>query len=462
MGLNIRFLADDPIERSDLDTLGFGQFADRLYAALVETPTPYVYGLPGPWGSGKTSVQELLAARFREDLPKANAAKVYVPIWFDTRRYENLDNMISRVAMSWDYSPLGICQDNPYSSGANARDEASQDSETREDRQRPGIACQNAALTHPRDVLSAGAVWVTGTPTHASYERVDKSEAAEPKAARVQYTARMSLPHRQEPQLPAEAVTSELESGSSDTCKQSGTPDHVQADIDALLASFRLQKLRRYFHQRFWEPETREAEYSDRLEGTFKLENVAAHSWHIADAALILATNFAELNVERCVMLALLHDKLEMYTGDFNPVGRDGTGAKTHAFNADKQENKHAAELRALDYYLDQLQPRARPLQRELLLEAIRAETPESRFIKSVDKLQALAYVHLKKAGNLNDMHLRFTLDYSSKSIDYFPEMAQHYLCLRARLLEGICKRRNISYSEFEKSFFAQSELQFE
>jgi signal recognition particle GTPase len=58
--MKFRFVADEPIDRDDLDDLGFSPFVARIYAALADTATPFVYGLLGPWGSGKTSVQKLL------------------------------------------------------------------------------------------------------------------------------------------------------------------------------------------------------------------------------------------------------------------------------------------------------------------------------------------------------------------------------------------------------------------
>jgi hypothetical protein len=93
--MKFRFVADEPIDRCDLDDLGFGPFVARIHAALADTVTPFVYGLLGPWGSGKASVQKLLAARFQEDLDARKADPwLYVPVWLDAWRYENQDNMI--------------------------------------------------------------------------------------------------------------------------------------------------------------------------------------------------------------------------------------------------------------------------------------------------------------------------------------------------------------------------------
>jgi hypothetical protein len=93
--MKFRFVADEPIDRHELDALGFAPFVGRIHAALADTATPFVYGLLGPWGSGKTSVQKLLAGRFQENLEARKTDPwLYVPIWLDAWRYENQDNMI--------------------------------------------------------------------------------------------------------------------------------------------------------------------------------------------------------------------------------------------------------------------------------------------------------------------------------------------------------------------------------
>jgi hypothetical protein len=93
--MKFRFVADEPIHDNASDDLGFAPFVDRIWAALADTTTPFVYGLLGPWGSGKTSVQRLLAARFRQDLAHRKTDPwLYLPVWLDAWRYENQDNMI--------------------------------------------------------------------------------------------------------------------------------------------------------------------------------------------------------------------------------------------------------------------------------------------------------------------------------------------------------------------------------
>jgi 5'-deoxynucleotidase YfbR-like HD superfamily hydrolase len=240
--------------------------------------------------------------------------------------------------------------------------------------------------------------------------------------------------------------------GKTPTCP---TPVVAQADakrdIDVMLWSMKLCSIRRYFHQRFWETETRDAEYADRAEPQPRLESVAEHAWHVADSVLLLAGHFPDLNAERCATLAILHDKMEIETGDQNPVGRDGTGRTTHAFSFQKRRSKTAAERSAIQSYLSRLRPAGRKYQESALLELLEGSTPEAHFVKAVDKLQALAFVLLKKCGDLSDRHLEFTMKYSQKVIGYFPALSVHYSELRSRLIVQVGRRRNCSVRRIEE-----------
>jgi 5'-deoxynucleotidase YfbR-like HD superfamily hydrolase len=232
------------------------------------------------------------------------------------------------------------------------------------------------------------------------------------------------------------------------------SPGDVKRDIDAILWSIKLCSIRRYFHQRFWETETLEAEYASRLEAAPRLESVAEHSWHVADTVLLLGAHFSPLDVDRCVRLAILHDKMEITIGDKNPVGKSGTGESTHAFNADSRAAKENAERDAIERYLTRIRPSAAATQRECLFEILEGKTPEARFVKAIDKLQALGFVAVKKRGRMLDKHLKFTLQYSEKVVLYFPGLSAHYAELRSRLLSRVARYRKISVPDLERSLY--------
>jgi|GEM_PF-2480533 5'-deoxynucleotidase YfbR-like HD superfamily hydrolase len=243
---------------------------------------------------------------------------------------------------------------------------------------------------------------------------------------------------------------SEAHGGSVKSCPGVSAADAKQ-DIDALLWSMKLCTIRRYFHQRFWENETQEAEHAARVEPMPRLETVAEHSWHVADTVLLLVDHFPDLDGEHCAELAILHDKMEITIGDKSPVGRDGTGRSTHAFDFQSKLSKNAAERAAIVHYLSRLRPSARQRQSYALSELLEGATAEAQFVKAVDKLQSLAFVLVKKRGELLDKHLEFTLAYSGKVISYFPRLAGHYFELRSRLLLQVARRRNCSVKRVEE-----------
>lgn len=232
----------------------------------------------------------------------------------------------------------------------------------------------------------------------------------------------------------------------------------IEYDVDALLSSLELQKVRRYMDQLHWQKESAAAHAADCVEPGLKLENVAAHSWHVADAVMLLAPLFPDVNPAHAVELAIVHDKLELFTGDIDPVGPDGQGNSSHAFDPMARAEKTRLELEALDRYLNQLRGPVRERQRDLILETIYGYTSEARLVKAVDKLQALAFVVVKKGGDMTDDHLSFSLRYSFKAVEYFPGVAGHYAILISRLITAVAKQRNVAVSELLNRFPAAAE----
>lgn len=237
------------------------------------------------------------------------------------------------------------------------------------------------------------------------------------------------------------------------SCPRCGRPgeEEVRRDVDAIFWSLRLHGVRRFFRQRFWESESAAAECAGHCEGWPRLESVSEHSWHVADMALLLATHFRHLNLLRCLEMAILHDKLEIITGDADPVGTDGTGTQTHAFNPARRAEKDMEASRALEQYLSLLRDDAAQLQRGLFQDIISGTSPEAVFVRAVDKLQAFAFVITKKRGNFQDGHLAFTLQYVEKGVSAFPGLWGHYLEMRGRLVAEVARVREKPVDAIER-----------
>lgn len=221
------------------------------------------------------------------------------------------------------------------------------------------------------------------------------------------------------------------------------SPTDISHDVDMMLWAFKLQRIRRWMRQPYWQQESLDAEYADKLEDFPRLETVAEHSWNVADSVILLAPSFPYLHRERAVELAILHDKMEIEIGDINPLGRDGTGKKGHAFNGNKQLDKHRRELKAIEGYVRRLRENTARLHRSLLLEGLECRTPEARFVKSIDKMQALAFILLKKGGAVEDKHLTFLVEFTEKNDRYFPPLTGHSQELLRRIFRAAARRQD-------------------
>lgn len=81
-------LGDVPIEGSQrVDALKFEHFATVLARAAVQTVEPITIGVFGEWGTGKTSLMQLI----KKEVDKEKRA---VPIWFNAWQYEKEEHLV--------------------------------------------------------------------------------------------------------------------------------------------------------------------------------------------------------------------------------------------------------------------------------------------------------------------------------------------------------------------------------
>lgn len=128
-------------------------------------------------------------------------------------------------------------------------------------------------------------------------------------------------------------------------------------------------------------------------------ETVAAHSFGVVFMTFLLCPEHLDCN--KCIKMAVIHDLPEQITGDYTPFDNITT------------EEKHQNELLAITQIADKLQ---RPEIKELFIEYEAQKSPEARFVKDIDKLDAVLQAQYYDNQNLTQ-HPIFSefLAYASK-----------------------------------------------
>jgi energy-coupling factor transporter ATP-binding protein EcfA2 len=100
-------LRDFPVENFDDESLGFQQYADALSDFARQCQTPMTIALQGDWGSGKTSLMNLIKGRLEQESDK------YVVIWFNTWQYSQfgLQDELALSLISYFMEMLGAPPD---------------------------------------------------------------------------------------------------------------------------------------------------------------------------------------------------------------------------------------------------------------------------------------------------------------------------------------------------------------
>ncbi|MBB3387214.1 MULTISPECIES: HD domain-containing protein [unclassified Rhizobium] len=230
-------------------------------------------------------------------------------------------------------------------------------------------------------------------------------------------------------------------------------PLDVRADVDMIYRLYDLQKLVRFFGQRYWEEETLEL---GPVPGRLELENVAAHSFNVARCVPLLAPHFPWIDRARAIELALVHDEPEIVTGDKDPVGKDGQGSDTHAFNLTRRLDKDREERRALDALASSMRRSLRESYRTMFEELIEGSSDEAQFVKALDKLQALVFVRLRKGGRITPDHAAFTIRYSRIGVHRFPPLQEHFKLVLRDLLDDVAQSKPTEIPAFCEEAFAK------
>lgn len=143
-------------------------------------------------------------------------------------------------------------------------------------------------------------------------------------------------------------------------------------------------------------------------------ETSAAHSWHLALLVPIVAKELnLEVDVSRAVLVALVHDIVEALAGDID-FSLIATGKKT-------KKQKHDGEVKAIAKIKKSLPEKSGKIISDLWYEYEKAETREAKFVKALDKIEAIN--HMVVIGMECYDHPDFIAPYPNKAVKNFPEL---------------------------------------
>lgn len=132
-------------------------------------------------------------------------------------------------------------------------------------------------------------------------------------------------------------------------------------------------------------------------------ESIAEHTFRVALVAWLLAENKkSNLNIEKIIKMALIHDLCEVYAGDTTPydsiLPKDKKKRKEimktwPRFSEDKRKKllkeKFDKEKKALNQIIDKLPSGIKKDIKNLWLDYEKGLSPEGRFFKQVDRIES-------------------------------------------------------------------------
>ncbi|MFA6097775.1 MAG: HD domain-containing protein [Candidatus Paceibacterota bacterium] len=167
-------------------------------------------------------------------------------------------------------------------------------------------------------------------------------------------------------------------------------------------------------------------------------ESSAEHSWRLSLMAFLAAEELKlDIDTDRAVKIALVHDIAESITGDIDAIKiKNGEITK---------ESKNKLEARAMEN-LRNLAPKKTGSHVYGLWEEYESgKTKEAKYIKALDKLETL--LQLSETGHKIYDDPEFMVHYADKAISNFPELKNMLIEIKKNLKREF-KKGNILWKK--------------
>jgi len=172
------------------------------------------------------------------------------------------------------------------------------------------------------------------------------------------------------------------------------------------------KKMERFVGQVFWRDYPQPKQY----------ESNADHTWRMAMMLVTLEDKLSqEIDFKKAMKMLLVHDIPEMISGDPSPLGSDGTGSDSHAYDRDKASEKFNKENQAAENIFSKLPSSQASELHDLWLEFESQSSYEAKLVKALDKLEGKLQAYEYTKGVVFPKHRDFNLAYGVESYKMDP-----------------------------------------
>ena len=121
-------------------------------------------------------------------------------------------------------------------------------------------------------------------------------------------------------------------------------------------------------------------------------DTVAEHSWRVCLMTLVLAATVPDINRDKCLIMALIHDLPETYAGDVSRLDRNA------------RVGRHDLEKAALEKVVSSVPGGTASEITGLWLEFEEGVSHEARFVQLIDRLEVLLQHNESGVGKWSDL----------------------------------------------------------
>jgi len=177
-------------------------------------------------------------------------------------------------------------------------------------------------------------------------------------------------------------------------------------------------------------------------------ESVAEHSWRFCLMVLILGKNIPDIDNEKCLKMALIHDLPEIFEGD------------SYRLDLEKQTGKQERETAALEKLLQLVPAYDGDEIRELWMEFEEGTTADARFVRLIDRLEVLVQHNEADLNTWADLEKRLHWGLAAKHAAKYGFLADFAAEIdeeaRIKLLKAGNEPHAIEQSEYLKYYGGQ------